>query len=359
MPIHLRYFEASGSRHAIGLQLGEAMRDLVPLGIQQILEGEIPRNNREWIQKATPGARLWSRSEIIASAQRYIPMFKEYCPLLLEELHGIAEGAKLPFEEVLLLQTRSEAIFGLLTGCTAFALSRSATADGHTLAGQNWDYRIEPDFMVVLHLIPDDCPAQIMLTFPGLTSYVGLNAAGVCSFANAMPRLPYRVGMPLYAFWWRVFQQTSLDGVRKLCAQTTLAQAENQAFCDGSGEIGDCELTPEGPYWMDTSEGFVVHSNHFVNPAFAGRPEYPPLLADSVPRYARLHGLVKSAYGRLTVPMMQGFLSDHEGYPRSLCRHEPLPDRSTAASLIAEPERGVLHICAGNPCVGEYVAYHV
>jgi isopenicillin-N N-acyltransferase-like protein len=353
------YIEAHGSRYAIGLQVGEALRDLIPLGIRQILEGEIPRLNREWVSRVTPGTRLWSREEILASAQRYVPMFEEQCPLLLDELRGISEGARLPFEEVLILQTRSEAVFGLLTGCSAFALSRQATSNGCVLAGQNWDYRVEPDVLVVLHLIPDDSPALLTMTFAGLTSYLGMNAAGVCNFANAMPRGKYSVGMPLYAFWWRLFQQTSLDGVRALCDETVIAQAENLVSCDASGEIGDCELTPEGAFWMDTSEGFVVHTNHFVTPAWANRPEFPPLLADSVPRYEQLYALVKGACGRLTVPMMQEFLSDHEGYPRSLCRHEPPPDRSTTASLIAEPERGLLHICAGTPCQGKYVAYHV
>ena len=47
--------------------------------------------------------------------------------------------------------------------------------------------------------------------------------------------------------------------------------------------------------------------------------------------------------------------SDHAGYPASICRHEER--MVTIASMIAEPERGYLHVAAGNPCAWAYEMY--
>jgi isopenicillin-N N-acyltransferase-like protein len=152
-------------------------------------------------------------------------------------------------------------------------------------------------------------------------------------------------------------QQTDLDGIRRVAQETQTLQPGNYVFCDATGEIADLELTPEGPVWLEDREGFFVHTNHFLGEPFAGRDDLPPALADSLPRYERLRSLAEAAYGQITVSLVQQFLSDHANYPVSLCRHEDPPGMFTSASLIAEPERGILHVCAGNPCEGEFVSY--
>ena len=58
-------------------------------------------------------------------------------------------------------------------------------------------------------------------------------------------------------------------------------------------------------------------------------------------------------------------LSDHEGRPTGICRHphdgpdDPVLPASgrTVASLIAEPDRGTLHVARGNPCETKYATY--
>jgi isopenicillin-N N-acyltransferase-like protein len=276
---------------------------------------------------------------------------------MLDEIRGISKGANMSFEEALLLQIRGEVIYTFAGGCSAFVLSRDATKDGQLIIGQNWDHPIDLDLMVVLHLTPKDGPAQLMLTFAGLTSYMGINAAGIGQFANALPWGWCKVGIPHYPFKWRVYRETSLSGIRRVVEETKTVQPGNYVFCDGSGEIADVEMTPEGAVWLEDKEGFFVHTNHFLGEPFASRPDLPPLLEDSVPRYHRLYSLVQESYGKISVPLMQGFLSDHDNYPVSICRHEQAPGLCTSASFIGEPERGLLHICAGNPCEGEYVTY--
>jgi isopenicillin-N N-acyltransferase-like protein len=54
---------------------------------------------------------------------------------------------------------------------------------------------------------------------------------------------------------------------------------------------------------------------------------------------------------------MQRLLADHDGFPPSICRHEP--GFATIASLVAEPDHGRLHVTLGNPCQNPAVTYHL
>jgi isopenicillin-N N-acyltransferase-like protein len=69
----------------------------------------------------------------------------------------------------------------------------------------------------------------------------------------------------------------------------------------------------------------------------------------------RMSGLVRSAYGSLTVDDLKRFLSDHSGHPTSICRHHG--ESRTVASLIAEPAQRRMHVAVGNPCSGRYATY--
>lgn len=357
MPPRFQFVRVRGSRYDIGCQLGELLREKILCVIDQIIDREIPDNCLR-----TPASQQlcgpFTRKEILARTHDFVPLFESYCPAMLEELRGIARGAAISFEEALLLQIRGEILYATAGGCSSFVFSRQVTREGQVITGQNWDYPIDLDLMVVLHITPNGAPSQLMMTFAGLTSYMGINSYGVSQFANALPWKTCKVGIPHYPFKWRVFMQRDLEGVRRLAEETDTVLPGNYVLSDGSGAIADLELTPEGIAWLTAEEGFIVHTNHFLSERFAGRQDLEPK-PDSLARYKRLHKLAQQNLGMIDVSLMQQILADHEGYPTSLCRHASGPgaDTRTSASLIAEPEKGLLHVCAGNPCQGEFVTY--
>ena len=352
--------EVGGSPREIGLQVGEALRDKIPLAIDQIFEHELNYFEAMTFGEIPPVPPL-NRGEVLQRTRAFLPLFEAYAPGMVEELRAIAEGARIDFEEALLLQIRGEIVYAMTTGCTAYALSGRVTRDGAVITGQNWDYAIDLDLgiMHLLHVTPDDGPRQLMLTFAGLTSYLGINSAGVSSFANALPWGWCDVGIPHYPLWWRIFRERDLHGVRQVVEQTKSVQAESHVFADGAGGIANAELTPEGVVWLDDREGFFVHTNHFLGEPYASRPDLPPIVSDSRPRLDRMRALITERIGRLDVASMQTFLADHDGFPTSICRHDTLPGFWTTASMVAVPEQGVMYVCAGNPCQGEFVEYHV
>jgi isopenicillin-N N-acyltransferase-like protein len=196
-----------------------------------------------------------------------------------------------------------------------------------------------------------------MFTFTGLTSFMGLNSSGVSHFGNSLPWGWCDVAIPHYPIKWRIYQEKSLAGVRRLLDGTRTVQPGNAVMADGDGNIADVELTPERAVWLDPTDGFFVHTNHFLGAPYANRADLPPILEDSVPRLERITSLVRQAGPKLDVEKLKSILSDHENYPVSICRHAER--MCTSASLIAEPERGLMHVCAGNPCDGDFVTYQV
>ncbi|HKD72670.1 MAG TPA: hypothetical protein VKB61_11085, partial [Candidatus Acidoferrum sp.] len=75
----------------------------------------------------------------------------------------------------------------------------------------------------------------------------------------------------------------------------------------------------------------------------------------SVPRQQRITELINSRYGSIEVEDIKRFLSDHSGYPTSICRHGG--GMQTVVSMISEPAARRMHVALGNPCQHRYVTY--
>jgi isopenicillin-N N-acyltransferase-like protein len=309
-----------------------------------------------------------SREQLHIRALEFLPLFNQHAPHLVDEIHGLAEGARVPLAEALAVQIRGELAHLTVDGCTTFVISPRGTASKRILIGQNSD--VEPEmeeFAYVLRLQPEEKPAVLMWTFGGMIGYHGLNAAGLAHFANSLGGGPaWKMGLPHYPMKRLMLEEQSLDNVLHLLRQVSVCSSGNYVLCDGEGRIADIELTPDGfAFLEDRGEGFIAHSNHFVCSPYACPASHAASVPDSFPRLTRLHNLIAGHFGRLTVDDLKAFLADHEGAPTSICRHphagEDHPSVSrrgrTVASLIAEPAEGCLHISRGNPCVTAYTTY--
>jgi isopenicillin-N N-acyltransferase-like protein len=346
-------FEAAGSPRemgrAHGAQAGDGIRGFVDyLGASLKLSRALLRNR----------------------AARFQPLFEQHCPHLLEESKGLAEGAGIDPLEALAVQLRGELAGVADEGCTAFVVSRDATADGGTLIGQNSDTPAElMQYAYVLRLAPDDRPRTLMWTFGGMLGYHGLNEYGVAHFANALGGGPeWKFALSHYPVKRMMLEQRNLMGVRRLLREVPVCSNGNYVLCDGNGAIADVELTTDGPVEISDGDGGVIaHSNHYLCAAHACEANFSRSLPDSFPRLERMRQLLNARRGGLSVEDMKVILSDHEGHPTGICRHphdgpdDPVLPASgrTVASLIAEPDRGHLHVARGNPCESEYVTYEL
>jgi isopenicillin-N N-acyltransferase-like protein len=334
--------EVSGSSYAMGYQHGEQAADLI-------------RKYIVWIEKLAH----MPREALCRNVMAFLPGMEALSPSLVEEVHGLADGAHISFEEAMLCQARTEAARAQEGGCTAFALTGSATADGQPLAGQNQD--LEPEFAdvaILLRVKPaDGRPRALMFTFAGQLGYVGMNQYGLAHFNTVLYDYQWRLGLPRQSLKRVLLEKRAVGECVTLLAQHRACSAANMVFCDGQGNIADVELRPEGiAVYRDEHPDRCLHTNHYMSPQFAGYES--DSLPDSRPRLARLRTLVQENWGRITVETLKAILADHQGDPAGICRHGETGWRSISG-YIAEPAKGLLHVRRGHGCLGTWQAYVV
>lgn len=346
-------YEVSGSPREMGRQHGEQARVKI-VGYLGYLCETLRMDDR----------MLASR------AARFRGEFIRYCPQLLEEVDGLAEGAGISKDLALASQLRGE-LAGLGDGgCTTFAIGPRGTADGQVLIGQTSDMPAEiRSFAYVLRVQPDDRPRAIMWSFGGMIGYHGVNEYGVAHFANALGGGPaWKFAPSHYPLKRLILEQSSMDDVLAKMQEFPVCSNGNYMLSDGQKRILDVELTSDGPFLIeDSGEGFLAHSNHYLCAEHSCQGNFDKSLPDSFPRLERMRALIREKFGAITVEDVKQFLSDHDGLPVSICRHphegygdDILPASGhTAAAMIAEPASGALHIACGNPCEYPFLPFEL
>ncbi|HZT33977.1 MAG TPA: C45 family peptidase [Bryobacteraceae bacterium] len=332
----------SGTAFQMGYQHGKQAASLI-------------RRYLAWIEKLAGQPR----AALCANALRFLPLIEKLSKPYADEIMGLAEGAQISVGEAVLCQTRAEAAHRFEGACTAFALTGSATRDGHPLAGQNQD--LEPEYAevaIVLHVHPSDGrPRAVMLTFAGQLGYAGMNQHGVAHFANALYHFTWRPGLPHYPLKRVLLEQPGVPECVELLRRHRTCSAANVVLCDGRGRIADVEVRPEGiALYNDDHPDRRLHSNHYVSREFA--PFEDGHLPDSCPRLDRIRALVRDNWGRLSVDRMKEILADHAGDPAAICRHGA-SGMLSICGYIAEPAKGRFHIRRGLGCQGHWETYIV
>ena len=342
-PEEFPFYQARGTHRELGRQHGE----------------QAIRHIGAHIELMRAQQRM-SKEQLRRRAARFQPMFERYCPHLLEEMRGLGEGAGVTFEEAMACNIRGELHFAPAEGCTAYAIQDRGTALREMIIGQNSDMGSEViQLAYVLRLQPQNKPEVLTYTFGGMLGYHGFNSAGVAKFENALSGgPPSRFGIPHYAIERMMYECKNMEEVFDLLQRMPVEYNVNYLMCAGQGNITDVESTTEGPQVLqDKGAGYLVHTNHYLSERFATGDNFKRSLPDSFPRLERIRSLVESRYGSITVEDIQHFLSDHSGYPTSICRHDK--GMRTVASLIAEPAQGCMHVAVGNPCQNRYVTYTI
>ena len=97
-------------------------------------------------------SRLW-KSPACPSAYA-----AEYAPELMTEVEGVAEGAGLTVDQVMLVNVRNQVPAAIDGACTGVVVEPERAESGTGMAGQNWDNDPAMDpFSVVLIRRPTRC----------------------------------------------------------------------------------------------------------------------------------------------------------------------------------------------------------
>ncbi|MCK5794441.1 MAG: hypothetical protein KAH12_07030, partial [Anaerolineales bacterium] len=248
-------------------------------------------------------------------------------------------------------------------GCTSFAVHGTLTRDGMPISGQTKDNPIEySDRYIVLRMRIASGPTILVLTYPGELLGYGLWSTGISLFRNDLKSTAgAATGMTLQHWGLLALACDSVGEAADLACIHGIVGAGNVLLCDIHGDSLNVEFNVGGVSIVPAKNGIATHANHPVGEKTQPFEHYEPLIEKASYRFraTRLRPLFEAKRGQLTSTNIMTSLADHEGYPRSICRHMigECTDEGTTAAIIAEPSLGCLHVRKGHPCCSRTTTY--
>jgi len=350
-----RLIELTGSPHERGIQYGRQA------------SAEIARSISHYgAQIAALGLDERRLAEIVA---RYLPTLEEFDPRQVEEMRGIAAGAGVLFEHIVLVNARTELVQIALRpalrdslrtlaseGCTGVIVRPEATHAKELIHAHNWDWQREcAESSVVLRIRNPNGPDILTFAEAGALARFGFNARGICITGNGLESdRDYRsAGIPLALIRRRMLEQAHLGIALQIAYITPKSGSNNMMISHGpSGLAFDFECAPDETFMLEPQNGLLVHTNHWLSPVAlsklreCGMAESPSTLH----RYARARETLAARTGRITPEDVQETMLDDFESPWSIC-YPPRPSNptnpsiyATVASLIMRPGRGEMRV---------------
>jgi len=300
--------------------------------------------------------------QVMQEAERFIPMIEKYDQEIMEEIRGIADGAKREVEEIVALNARYELIYSSWTECTSFAATSDATSSRQTLMGQNWDWSIFlRDSCVILKIEQESKPSILTFTEAGMVGKIGLNSAGIGLCVNGLvsdkdERLP---STPFHVICREILNSKTMSDAIGAVLRAKRKCSANYLIAHKDGEAIDLEATPGDADYKYPTRGILVHANHFTSTRLSIKDRGKVRFPDTLIREPRAKRILSQRYGNIDIKTVQQLLRDHFNYPNSICKHidERVPEieqEETVASIIIDLNEKKMYVTEGPPCENTY-----
>lgn len=299
-----------------------------------------------------------------ALAMAMAPAITRYDPDYFEEMKGIAAGAQVALEDIIVINCRTEMMFGHAElkptsdepddGCTGLIVLPEASANGRLLHAHNWDWREEcVDTGIVVRMARDNGPDLLMFTEAGSLAWLGMNSAGVSLTGNFLTsNLDYKrpADVPLVLVRRKMLEADNICNAMKVLWASTRFCSNNLMLAQAEGEAVDLECAPDEIFWITPQNGVLVHANHWMCPVARTKLQDKGLAAnpDSIYRQRRTEAALARAAGRIDWDIIKAALADELPKPDGVLR-SPKPASfasisATVATTLMEPASGVMWI---------------
>lgn len=340
-----------GSHRAIGQQLGEALKDQIS-------------HSREiactLIEHPASGLGLSWEGAVI-QAQKYLPYAQECYPQYVDEIVGLAEGSGIPFVDLCVLTTfeavTSDALH--LGKCTSMAVNSDLTTDGHVLVAHNEDWTPEDEGDIALvHACPDDEPPFLAMMYGGYLPNIGFNACGIAQCCDSVHPSDSRIGLPRVIASRAVLGTRTIADAIRCMVSPRRAAGYNHLLAHESGELYCVEVSARRFAILYGHEGYIVHTNHYINAQLQAVEKDPEELLNTRIRRSRAQNILGMSKQH-NLKSLQAIQQDHVNYPHAICNHAQdieswVLREKTICALIIDLTAHAMHIAWGNPCQNPY-----
>ena len=355
---HIPTLDLSGTPAQIGAAHGESQRQRIREHLDIFL-GWLLRSSAVSLTEETLWAR-WAPQVAVNQAA---------APALVEEMHGIARGAAVPFERVFLLNSlldlnsfRYQEMADNFPGCSTFAVV-AEEGTGRTLVGQTYDMpELHQDYLVLLRLRPAAGPRQLLFSFAGIVGAAGLNEAGLAVNINYLSPTDVGLGRLHSVVVRQILASASLADALTPPAVPPRAGGAHYLVADQDGNVVSVETTARRQRVFHLEGNGLGHTNHYLS-EWLKEVEHirAGSIGSSLARYTALRRYLHDQGQHLTVNALMELTRNHTSYPRSICAHgspgEAAGTRGrTVAAMVQIPAERTLHITRGCACENDYHA---
>jgi isopenicillin-N N-acyltransferase-like protein len=329
-----------GSHYEAGYQIGTQLKNDILRDVADM------KKSPDWMK-------------VRAEAELFLAYSKKYLPEYVTEVKGTADAVGLEVEDLFpgLCEEIGDENYRYTRGCSDLIASNDVTADGSVLAAHNNDTAPSTqDSVVIVHYQVDGEPEIVAVGYGGLGISVGYNSAGISLTGNQVDSNDMRVGVPRLLLVRKILAAKTLGEAIDAALLKERASNYNQVITDASGEIYSIEGSATDYAPLYSTDGYLVHTNHYVAPWMRKFESDINGITSSIVRYNRGTRLLKKNLGRITVDKLKEFLSDHVNYPGSICRHGK--GVKTTFSVIINLTTQTMLLARGNPCEVKYREYN-
>ncbi len=296
-----------------------------------------------------------TREQVIAAAAAHLPVLERYDAALHAELVGIAEGAGVMPEEIVVANhytdlrdldpdpakwqpapTHDDAnAHGATKGASGLggdgcSVIWAETPTGRVLA-QTWDMHATAiPYVMTLH-VPESAagPAAQLLTVTGCLGMAGANAARVAIAINNLYSTDATLGIVWPAMVRRALQQKTALAARDVIASSPIGSGHHyfvadreHAFAIEASGTRRKEVFAGGPAYC--------HTNHCFDSDVAARSKVP----DSSTTYDRIKWLEADTKRAPVQDLADAWrrLGSEDGWPRSICTNMATPESPHGAA---------------------------
>lgn len=268
-----------------------------------------------------------SDAEVLRVARAHLPILEAYDRDLHAELCGIAEGAAVTPEEIVVLNHYTD--LRDLDPASVEDDGGCSVVRAGSLVGQTWDMHATAIPYVMMLRTPD----AWLLSLTGCLGMAGMNRHGVAIAINNLHSTDAILGVVWSALVRRALGATSAAEARDRVLASPVGSGHHYLVADAGAAFG---IETSGRLREVIYEGepaHYVHTNHCLLDRVAAASRVPPT-STTHDRYRLLTDSIARQSIRDLDDLWQRLGSD-EGYPRSVCTNMSTPENPHAPATCA------------------------
>jgi len=258
-------------------------------------------------------------SQLKELALQQLKVSRDFAPKITEELEGIAQGAELPIEDIVILNNYTDFRDIQLSdeGCSTL----NKKTDTINLSGQTWDMHSSAKRFVCVMKIPktETTLASYSFSLVGCVGMMGINSNKVFIGVNNINTLNAKIGLIWPVLVRKALHATSLDIMRETLKNSPVTSGHNYLISDEANaehwEITPCTVEKVLDSNIDEN---IFHTNHCLGPETKKIEDQASISSTTFPRFE----ILNKKYSQVATSIQfTDLLKDHEGHPKSICSH--------------------------------------